>query len=118
MAVAALAATAIGLIVLRPSDREQRVDPEAYGRTADPLLIVVLVVVGIGDEITGAEVIESVGSAQISIRVRQPSEFTRRPVGVPVPYPVRLQSPLADRRVLDHAGREVPERTLVPTRPG
>lgn len=118
IAVAALAATAVSVIVQRPYDREYRADPEAYGRTDDPALLVVLIVVGVGDEIVGSDVTESANAVRVSVRVRQPGEFTRRPIGVPVPFPVRLESPLADRRVLDRDGREVPERTLVPSRPG
>ena len=118
VAAAVIVAAAAAAVFVQFAQLERHVDPDAYSRTEDPQQVVVLFVVGIGDEIVGMERVETPAAVRISARVRQPGQGIRRAIGVAVPYPVRLDSPLGDRSVLGATtGNTVPERQFLNLRP-
>ena len=92
--------------------REYDAQPVCYWRTADALRIVALTTVGIGDEVTRAQVSEGSGSVRISLRVRK-TVADKPALGVSIPVVITLREPLRDRRVEDWTGNVLPE-TPVP----
>ena len=82
--------------------------PEGFQRTADQRQIVVIVMTGVGDEITDHAAREDGSSVTVTVRVREPGG-NRIAHGVPIPVPIALRQPLGDRIVLDEGGRAVPD---------
>lgn len=107
--VVVLITTAAAYLLL-VSARESDVAPVGYVRTEDTRAIVILVEVGVGDDIVGPNLRETADTVEITLRVRHPLSGVRPAVAVPLPYPVRLSEPLGTRRVVDGSGTNVPER--------
>jgi hypothetical protein len=102
----ALTAALVVFVALRP--REYDAQPESYWRTGDPLQIVTLITVGLGDEVVGRNLSEDASTVRVSVRVRE--NFSNKPaLGIRIPMAITLKQPLRDRVVQDSTGRAVRE---------
>ncbi len=84
---------------------------EAFQRTGDQRQIIVIVTVGIGDEVVGHDAREEAGAVHMTVRVRREPGL-KPSLGVILPVPVLLREPLADRAVLDDQGAQVREHDV------
>ena len=81
---------------------------EGFQRTADPAKIVLVVTIGLLDDLAERTVSEDANSVTVTVRVRTRSGSSVA-LGVNVPVTVSLREPLGSRRVLDSVGRTVPD---------
>jgi hypothetical protein len=101
-----LTAAVLLILVLRP--REYDAQPESYWKTGDSLQIVVVIIVGIGDEVVGRNLTEDARTVRISLHVRENSS-SKPALGVLIPVAITLKQPLRDRIVQGSTGNVVRE---------
>jgi len=109
LGVAAIALAIAATVLIDRAASEYDTQPVSFARTADPSQIVVIVTVGLGDEVVGKSIRQDDRSVTVVIRVRRASG-NRPSLGVTLPYAVNLGAPLGSRVVLDPSGTPVPER--------
>ena len=82
--------------------------PDGFQRTADARQIVVIVMTGVGDEVTDHYAREDASTVTVTVRVHEPGG-SRIALGVPIPVPIALREPIGDRTVVDESGRPLPD---------
>lgn len=80
---------------------------ESFQRTADPRQVLVVAIIGRGDEVIGASVNETPQAVTVFVDVRTPPGIGARTAeGYSVPLTIHLRDPLGTRIVLDARGRK------------
>lgn len=94
---------------------------DSFQRTYDPRQIVVVAVIGNGDEVIGSSVRETSEAVTVIVNVKSPCCGPRTAEGYLVPVTVHLRDPLGDRIILDPQGRQARDmgeyRAPMPTPP-
>ncbi len=103
-----LVAFAATFIVGQGLTASRSVRPDGFQRSADPRQIVVIMTVGVGDEVTEHSAREDASGVTVIVRVREPGG-SRIALGVLIPVPITLREALGNRTVLDEGGRTVPD---------
>lgn len=80
----------------------------SFQRTYEGNVIVVTVITGIGERITGSSTVEDANTVRVIVKVRR-SGGTVPAIALLLPTIVRLGAPLGDRTVLDAQGEPVPD---------
>lgn len=94
---------------------------ESFQRTYDPRQILVVALIGNGDQVIGSSVRETTETVTVIVNVQSPCCGPRTAEGYLVPVTVHLRDPLGDRIVLDPQGRQARDmgeyRAPMPTPP-
>lgn len=93
-----------------PTWREVELGPDSYHLNPDnPRAIVLNLILGVGDTISGTTVTETATSVTVRVRVREELRV-KAALGIPTTVVITLDEPLGTRAVVDANGRRVSER--------